>query len=253
MAMDTIQKYAVPLTIGAAIVGIWAALRKTGAPTASVTGASGVPAGLGAGNGSITIPAVAPLAEQLIDPSGLTGTAAGPGYWTNSDHIARGYQNPLSQLPIGGPMLLNGTGLQGTPASESNYANGWLPTGYVSALPPWKNGELASILSSMGYTPGRSSNTSTGSGDGGSGCGCGGACGEGGKTGKSGSGRCPTSKNCNSLMDGAGAAFTPPYKTPGASTRAFQSAVVYSVETQIPSPASVAPAANRSSIIWGLH
>lgn len=217
--MENIERIVIPITIGAAVIGIWAAFRSGGSAAPVVVQSSPAP---------LQIPEVAPADEVLIDPSGYSGSNAGAS--PSRGYTNRGYKNPLQQAPIGPSGTYDGTGQQGTPAYSSGFDDGMLPMAYVSQQPPWKNGQLAAIARAAGFTP-QSTAVPTGSG-----CGCGGGDSCASKNG----GKCPVSRNCASLMDGGGAGFLPLYQQPAAAPASWANGLVYSVETQIvPSPASM--------------
>lgn len=226
--MDNLQRVAIPLGIGAAVIGIWAALRTKNPSVQVSTTAGGVPAS----TPNLAVPAIAPLEETLIDPSSLTGPGAGTNIGTDPAYNQTAWLNRYSQQPIaGGPTLNLGTGLQGTPKFPSNYNDGWLPSKYISALAPWNNGELAAIVAESGWTPAQNASKSSGKGSGCGGCqGCSG----GPKTSN-----CPGSKNCNGMLDGAGVPFQGLYVPQTAPPAAYPNTVLYSVEQQIVNPAAM--------------
>lgn len=218
--MENIERVLIPLTIGGAVLGIWAALRGSGSSPTIVESSGASP---------LQLPQIAPLGETLVDPAGLSGSDAGAA--PSRGYTNAGYRRPQRQAPIGPSGTLNGTGLQGTPAYAPSFDDGLLPNQYTSQMAPWLNGQLAAIAAAAGWTPASTQVPTPGA----AGCGCGGSC-NGGKSGK-----CPNSQNCASLMDGGGAGFLPLYASPIAAPAAWGNGLVYSVETQIPSPAAVAP------------
>lgn len=218
--MDHIQKIAIPIGIGAAIIGVWAALRKQ-TPSQIVVQGSSSGGTVGAPQIPLLTPITIPLEGGPPDPA-----AEGQYGGLSPSYVAAGFGSPLSQGPITGATW-NGTGLQGTPSYRSDYSQA-LPRNYISALPPWKKRpslQAAQARAGVSLNPDQKAG----------GCGCGGGCGGGGSTGT-----CPVGKQCNGLIDGAGAGFQPLWQKPTVPGLAFRNGVVYSVETQIvqPSPAS---------------
>ena len=205
----TIEKAIVPITIGAAVLGIWAALRKPSQAPIVVQG----------GGGNLVFPQV-----------GLDDTA---GASPSSGQVTQAFGSPSSQTPVdGGPATMVGSGVQGTPSYPSAYASG-LPSTYFSALPSWKNGVLRHIANAFNLPSGMSQNSAKN--------GCSGGCGGCGTSSKCKSG----SMVPNKLQDGSGDCYAPLYSVPSATPAEWGNFISYSVEKQIipvdPSAVGVVP------------
>jgi hypothetical protein len=208
--MENIEKIVIPLTIGAAVLGIWAALRKPGVTVVST--------GAGAG---VSLAPVAPLLSLNLEPG---DDAAGHNIGTHPAYNRAALSDRLNQspVPINVNVMLDGTGLQGTPAFPSlSRRDGFMPPEYVSALSPWNNASMRSLAKSFGFSPP--------AGDSHSDCGCGGGCGGGSKSGKGG---CNNPKQDNKFLGGSGRCLAPLYSQPTASTQQKVDSILYATEIQ---------------------
>lgn len=221
--MENLERFVMPLTIGAAVLGVWAALRNRNVAPVNVTVAA-------------PQPSAASLYSSIADETG----AAGGGFGTSAAYVAAGYASPQVQAPIqtaAAPVTATGSGKQGSPRWRAGYTQG-LPLRYTSNLPPWKNAHMARIATDepSGFTGG---NGGGGGGRGrGGGCGCG--CGGGGDCvgcsaaayRQQGYG----SPNPNIFLDGAGGNFVPIHTAPTIPPGSVDNAAGWQRQWRIKSP-----------------